>query len=212
MTFVRSDLCFTVTKELGDQNGIDTSNFRTEHIILKVKVAKSWLTVMAIYRPPSIPTSQWKFELNRLFEVVTTFPNDVICVGDFNSNLLDPKDSGHLKDLLGVYGLKNLIKLPTRIGKTSSTLLDLILTNNTRRIFSSGVVDAHISDHSLIYTILRTTAPRLRSRKIQLRSLKNFDQDLFLRDLHNVPFYVMEVFDDIDDQQYVWVSHCTLTF
>lgn len=206
MTFVRSDLCFTVTKELGDQNGIDTSNFRTEHIILKVKVAKSWLTVMAIYRPPSIPTSQWKFELNRLFEVVTTFPNDVICVGDFNSNLLDPKDSGHLNNLLGVYGLKNLIKLPTRIGKTSSTLLDLILTNNTRRIFSSGVVDAHISDHSLIYTILRTTAPRLRSRKIQLRSLKNFDQDLFLRDLHNVPFYVMEVFDDIDDQQYVFES------
>ena len=108
-------ICFTVTKELGDQNGIDTLNFKTEHIILKVKVAKSWLTVMAIYRPPSIPTSQWKFELSRLFEVVTTFPNDVICVGDFNSNLLDPKDSGHLKDLLEVYGLKNLIKLPTRI-------------------------------------------------------------------------------------------------
>ena len=119
---------------------------------------------------------------------------------------MDPKDSGHLKDLLEVYGLKNLIKLPTRIGKTSSTLLDLILTNNTRRLFSSGVVDAHISDHSLIYTILRTTAPRLRSRKIQLRSLKNFDRDLFLRDLHNVPFHVMEVFDDIDDKQYVFES------
>ena len=71
MIFVRSDLCFTVTKELGDQNGIDTSNFRTEHIILKVKVAKFWLTVMAIYRPPSIPKSQWKLELSRLFEVVT---------------------------------------------------------------------------------------------------------------------------------------------
>ena len=96
------------------------------------------------------------------------------------------------------------LSIPTRIGKTSSTLLDLILTNNSRRIFSSGVVDADISDHFLIYTILRATAPRLRSRKIQLRSLKNFDQDLFLRDLHNVPFHVMEVFDDIDDKQYVF--------
>ena len=75
---------------------------------------------------------------------------------------MDPKDGGHLRDLLEVYGLKNLIKSPTRIGKTSSTLLDLILTNNTRRVFSSGVVDADISDHSLIYTILKTTAPRLR--------------------------------------------------
>ena len=119
---------------------------------------------------------------------------------------MDSKDSGHLKDLLEVYGLKSWVKLPTRIGKTSSTLLDLILTNNTRRIFSSGVVNADISDHSLIYTILRTTAPRLRSRKIQLRSVKNFDQDLFLRDFHNVPFHVMEVFDDIDDKQCVFES------
>ena len=142
MVFVRSDMCFTVIKELGDNNGIDASNFRTDHIILKVKIAKSWLTVMAIYRPPSIPSSQWKFELRMLFEVVTTFSNDVICVGDFNSNMLDPKGGGHLEDLLEVYGLRNLIKLPTRIGKTSTTLLDLILTNNTRRIFSSGVVDA----------------------------------------------------------------------
>ena len=203
MVFVRSDLCLTVIKELGDQNGTDASNFRTEHIILKVKVAKSWLTVMAIYRPPTILTSQWKFELSMLFEVVTTFSNDVVCVGDFNSNLLDPKDGGHLEDLMEVYGLKNLIKLPTRIGKTSSTLLDLILTNNTRRIFSSGVVNADISDHTLIYAILRATAPRLRSCKIHLRSLKNFDQDLFLHNLHNVPFHVIEVFDDIDDKQYV---------
>lgn len=79
MIFVRSDLCFTVTKELGDQNGIDTSNFRTEHIILKVKVAKSWLTVKAIYRPPSIPTSQWKFELSRLFESSALETSIVIC-------------------------------------------------------------------------------------------------------------------------------------
>ena len=99
-----------------------------------------------------------------------------------------------------IRGLKTLIKLPTRISKTSSTLLDLILTNNTRRIFSSGVVDAHISDHSLTYTILRTTALRLLSHKVQLRSLKNFDQDL------HVPFHVMEVFDDIDDKQYVFES------
>ena len=29
----------------------------------------------------------------------------------FNSNLLDPKDGGHLKDLMEVYGLKNVIKI-----------------------------------------------------------------------------------------------------
>ena len=52
----------------------------------------------------------------------------------------------------------------------------------------------------------KATERRGETSEKQLRSLKNFDQDLFLRDLHNVPFHVMEVFDDIDDKQYVFES------
>ena len=111
-----------------------------------------------------------------------------------------------MSDLLDIYNLKNLIEIPTRIGKTSETLLDLILINNIRRILTSGVVDVHLSDHSLIYTFLWASAPRLRSRKVCLRILKHFDSALFRQDLNNAPYQIMEVFDDVDDKYYVFES------
>ena len=82
-----------------------------------------------------------------------------------NCDMMEPNkpamDGRDLCDLLDIYNLKNLIASPTRITKTSKTLLDLILTNNKKRILSSGVVDVQISDHSLVFTILRLSAPRL---------------------------------------------------
>ena len=107
---------------------------------------------------PGYPKSQWKLELSSIFDATTTLSNDVIFLGDFNCDMMEPNkppmDGRDLCDLLDIYNLKNLITSPIRITKTSKTLLDLILTNNKKRILSSGVVDVQISDHSLVFTIL----------------------------------------------------------
>ena len=47
--------------------------------------------------------------------------------------------------------------LHTRVTKSMETLIDLILTNNKRRALQTGVVDTQMSDHSLVYTIIRVT-------------------------------------------------------
>ena len=49
---------------------------------------------------------------------------------------------------------------------------------NKRTTLTSGAVDTFISDHSLVYTVLRSSAPRLRSRKIFSRSLKTFSNQI----------------------------------
>lgn len=72
--------------------------------------------------------------------------------------------------------------------KSTETLIALILTSNKRRALQTGVIDTKISNHSLVYTIMRVTLPRLRSRKIALRSFKNFDHDKFVEDLSAAPF------------------------
>ena len=51
-----------------------------------------------------------------------------------------------------------------------------------------------------MFAILRASEPRIRSREIRFRSLKNSDKQHFLHDLHNVPFQVAEIFDDVDDR------------
>ena len=166
MAFVRSDLFFSVIRQFKNISATELSTFRTESIILKVKLKQAWIAVVSVYRPPSIPKHQWKYELSTLFEAVTGITNDVYMLGDFNCDLMHPNkppmDGCDLNDLLDIYNFTNLINSPTRIDKTSETLLDIILTNNKAKTLLSGVIDVQISDHSLVYTILRRSAPRIR--------------------------------------------------
>ena len=104
----------------------------------------------------------WKSELESILEAITAIPDNCLQVGDFNSDLhnLDKgtQDGRTLLDLLDIYDLYNLIDSPTRITKTSISLLDLVITNNKKKISASGVIHLQISDHSLVYAILRKTA------------------------------------------------------
>lgn len=86
--------------------------------------------------------------------------------------------------------------------KTSTSLLDLVITNNKSKIAESGVVHVQISDHSLVYVILIKTVEKMKSRKLYFRSLRHIDRDMFLADLHTVliPFGVMDTFDDVNDK------------
>lgn len=211
LVYIRADLCFKVIKDLPNLRLCERERYKTESIVLKVRIAKKWETIVGFYRPPtsaSIPQSLWKFELSSILEAITILPGNCFFVGDFNSDMLlpdkPPRDGRVMANLLDIYDLKNLIHEATRITKTSETLLDLFLTDNLRKIQSSGVVHVNISDHSLVFAMLRASEPRIRSRKIQFRSLKNFDKQHFLHDLHNVPFQVAEIFDDVDDKLYVF--------
>ena len=70
----------------------------------------------------------------------------------------------------------------------------------------SGVVHVKLSDHSLVYVILKKTVSKKRSRKLCLRSLKRFNRDSFLDDLHLILYSVMDVFDEVDDKLFVFES------
>ena len=140
---------------------------------IAVETSRSTSTV---YRPPSISKHQRTGELSSIFEEVSTLTETVFYAGDFNADLLNPdkppKDGRNLLDLMEIFGLDCLITKATRKTKTSETLLDLILTSNKKKTLVSDVVDTQISDHSLVFTILRSRAPRSRSRKIVYEVLK----------------------------------------
>ena len=110
-------------------------------------------------------------------------------------------------DILDIFYFKCLINSATRTTSSTETLLDLILTNVRQRVLKTGVVNPHVSDHSLTYAILRISLQAPRSQKITFCSLKNYDTEAFLNDLDMVPFRtVMNVFDDIDDKLYAFES------
>ena len=60
--------------------------------------------------------------------------------------------------------------------------------------------DTGISDfHNLTGVISRAHAPQSNRRMITYRSMKNFNQSSFSRDLDLVPFHVCEIFDDVNE-------------
>ena len=59
MIYVRSDIHFVKVKHLKGIAPEERAAFRTDAIILKVKLGRSWIAVVGVYRPPSIPKHQW---------------------------------------------------------------------------------------------------------------------------------------------------------
>ena len=109
-----------------------------------------------------------------------------------------------LLDVLDIFDLNCLITKATHKTKTTETLLNLILANNKTTTLTSGVVDTQISDHSLVFTVLRSVAHRLSSRNICFCSLKHFNQEKFVQDLDIAPFSIMNLFDDVNDKLFAF--------
>ena len=61
-----------------------------------------------------------------------------------------------------LYQIDQLITEPTRVTPTSTTVIDLILTNRSENISESGVIHLGISDHSLVYLVRKFTPPKSR--------------------------------------------------
>ena len=88
-----------------------------------------------------------------------------------------------VKEILDIYEIEQLINEPTRITATSSTLIDLCLTNMPTNTFKSGVLHLSISDHSLTYTIRKAHYTPQGPRIINTRSMKYFNREAFLNEL-----------------------------
>ena len=97
-----------------------------------------------------------------------------------------------------LFGLKQLIKCPTRRTCNSSSILDHVLASFPDRVSQSCVIDVGISDHQLIYCTSKIA--RLKSychKQITFRSLKNYSPDVYEEALRKLSFPYYELFDDI---------------
>ena len=126
-------------------------------------------------------------------------------LGDLNINLINnqkhtPNGIKRYKEFCFLNGLKQLLTLPTRIPKNSTSVLDHVLTDSADRISQFGVVDTGLSDHQLIYCTKKITHTKSNVHKyIKTRSLKNYSQTLFLDKVKKTNFPDYSNFKDVND-------------
>lgn len=90
---------------------------------------------------------------------------------------------------------------------TSSTPFDVILTTHPERFCITKNLQLGISDHDMVVTIRKWKLPKPKPKLVTYRSMKRFDADLFVRDLHSVPWDSVFIYTDIND---TWAHWCKL--
>ena len=194
--YIRNDISFNPRGNFSSE---------VENIFLDMLFPKTKPILIGIlYRPPD----QSKF-LDKLSTAISETDNfdaqEVYILGDLNINLINnqkhtPNGIKRYKEFCSLNGLKQLLTLPTRITKTSTSLLDHVLTNSADRVSQFGVVDTGLSDHQLIYCTRKITRTKTNVHKyIKTRSLKNYSQTLFLDKLRKVNFPDYSNFKDINN-------------
>ena len=118
--------------------------------------------VGTIYRPPS--QNNFLELLNSNMNKMNSVDNEIYILGDFNINLFlngsyilekknilnsksIPSDVKSYHEFCTYFGLKQLIKVPTRTTTSSSTIIDHILASYPKRVTQCGVIDISLSDH-----------------------------------------------------------------
>lgn len=141
---------------------LDRKYSTLESIALEIKIANRSMTVLGIYRPPRNLNSSYAIKLENEVSSICDWAalqnKTVIVLGDLNLHRLKPdtKEGKVLLDMEEEQEFECLINQPTRIatrGLTTS-LIDILLTNQPELFKSSGVLNPELSDHKLIYGVM----------------------------------------------------------
>ena len=148
---------------------------------------------------------------------INSVDNEIYILGDFNitlfvndsctsleKNILNsksiPSDVKSYHEFCTFFGLKQLIKVPTRTTTSSSTIIDHILASYRERVTQCGVIDVSLSDHQLIYCTRKISRIKRGSHKqIRFRSFKHYTVDLFEQELSKINFSNYQNYNEINE-------------
>ena len=185
----------------------DLSNDMLECLTIEITNPRSkGFLVSTWYRPPSSPIDLFN-EFEKVIDKIDAENKELFLLGDLNCDFL-PSSITHstyaLKNIFDIYGLKQLITLPTRITSTSHTLIDLCITNSCDKVINSGVLHLGISDHYLVYMTRKAHYDRTGPRTIEIRQFKNFQKGKFLYDLEQMSWKDIDSYSNPNDMWKIW--------
>ena len=177
-----------------------------EILAINATINNNDVLFVGIYRAPNATGTDYyrklEEEFNSLCMWATIECNTLILTGDLNLDRLRPErtEGNILLSLEEVYGLECLIKDPTRITPTSETLLDVILTNKPELFKTSGALNPEMSDHHLVYGIMKERVSQHERKVVTFRSTRTLDVEKLNEDLSCALWNVMDCFDTLNEK------------
>ena len=147
---------------------------------VEIKTKSKKAPIAGIYRPPNSNAQYFNHINESIDRAYNTNIPDVIILGDFNFNTFHGNNN-KMKELIQVYNMKQLITDPTHFTENSSSLIDLILVQNSPNILTSGVAETFIPDltqyHCPIIVLMKLRPPhKAFKRRIWNYNLADYDK------------------------------------
>ena len=111
----------------------------------------------------------------------------LVLLGDINIDLLQPSNNltKQYQSILDVFGIQQMVNQPTRVTRTSRTLIDHIVTNYPQNITHTGIIPCSIiNDHDAVFACINTRVARFQPRYKYIRIDKILMKTLLERISH----------------------------
>nr|CAI5826213.1 unnamed protein product [Callosobruchus analis] len=131
--------------------------------------------IATIYRPPNTDFQLFSDLFSTFLEFIGQDNRYIIIGGDFNVDFEKRLSKCVLlEDIIGSYGLKSIIRTPTRVTAMSSSCIDNFIISDDIGLYHTAVEDFNLSDHYSQKLELLTTSPVKRSKTAIFR--RYFDE------------------------------------
>ena len=90
-----------------------------------------------------------------------------------------------------MFELTQIVNRPTRVTRTSKTLIDHFITKHPQKVTNTGIIPRFIvSDYDAIYACVNVRLPRFQPRYKFIRDIRNFNEDVFKEYFSTLPLSV----------------------
>ena len=122
--------------------------------------------------------------------------------GDVNIDMRKPsnKKARKYQTLLEALSLKQIVTKPTRVTRTSKTLIDHVVVNFSQNINYTDIVPCSmVGDHDAPFACINVRVTRFQPRFKLLRNEKELDENAFKEDFPLLPLDVVYGLESLDD-------------
>lgn len=185
LLYIREDLEWDL---LDDTFNVSNKDIEVLNVVIKRKFSHP-VCVSVVYIPPNGNVTEAISQLDLIADVVCKGNNDWILGGDFNIDLKAKTRSPNnrkLENFANRNSLAQLVKGNTRTTKSTSSLLDHIYCNDINDVKLSGVIPYAVSDHDIIFTIIKRESTKKNLVNFWCRSLKDFSPNTLKTELNTL--------------------------
>ena len=175
-----------------------TVNHIKLNLTKQVDVEDVWISVQSrklpaiiigcMYRHPKASVTTFEY-IQDVLRLIIMKNKTFFVLGDFNDNLL--VSDSKVSKVINSNKLTQIIDKPTRVTATSSTLLDLAITNKPDTVLSHDVVPQEVADHDLISITVDIRKPK---RSPVIKTFRHLG--LYTKD--NLCFKLLQKTDDFN--------------